>query len=178
KIPDYKDHGKGAKGIEAAENWIDNFFQPSTLTKEEQMKEMQFFVDAAKPYQGMEITAVSEVTGNHQLESDILARAFTQITGIKVKHTVMNEGNVVSKLQQQFATDKSLYDIFINDSDFIGTHPRIDKVIPISDCMTGEGIDVTLPTLFLDDFLCKSFVSWPGNDKQYMIPDGQFANLY
>jgi len=178
KIPDYKDYGKGATGIEAAQNWVDNFFQPSTLTKDEQMKEMQFLVDAAKPYQGMEITVVSEVTGNHTFEGDILSRAFEQITGIKVKHSVISEGDVVSKLQQQMATGKSLYDIFVNDSDFIGTHPRVQDVIPISDYMTGDGMDVTLPTLDFDDFIGKSFVTWQGDNKQYMIPDGQFANLY
>ena len=42
-------------GLAAAQRWIDNEFQPSTLSKDQQMKEMQFFIDAAKPYQGMEI---------------------------------------------------------------------------------------------------------------------------
>ena len=36
----------------AAEKWIDEEFQPSTLSKEAQMEEMQWFVDAAAPYAG------------------------------------------------------------------------------------------------------------------------------
>ncbi|WP_423821080.1 extracellular solute-binding protein [Salinisphaera sp. SPP-AMP-43] len=176
KIPDYKNYGKGASGKKAAENWVDNFLQPSTLTRDQQMKEMEYFINAAQPYKGMTITAVSEVTGTHQFESKILAQAFEQITGIKVKHDIMQEGDVVSKLESQMATGRSLYDIYINDSDFIGTHVRMDDVISITDYMTGEGKDVTLPTLDVDDFIGKSFVSW--KDKMYMIPDGQFANLY
>ena len=37
----------------AAEKWIDEEFQPSTLSKEAQMEEMQWFVDAAEPFKGM-----------------------------------------------------------------------------------------------------------------------------
>ena len=44
----------------AAERWIDDEFQPSTLSREEQLKEMQWFIDAAKPFAGMEINVLSE----------------------------------------------------------------------------------------------------------------------
>ncbi|MDA3922196.1 MAG: extracellular solute-binding protein [Salinisphaera sp.] len=176
KIPSYTDYGKGKTGMDAAKNWVDDFLQPSTLTKDQQMKEMQFFVDAAKPYRGMNVTAISEVTGTHQFEANILTKAFEQITGIKVKHDVMQEGETVSKLETQMATGHDVYDIWINDSDFIGTHPRMDDVHTVTDYMSGEGKDVTLSTLDVDDFIGKSFVEWKG--KMYMIPDGQFANLY
>ena len=176
KIPDYKNVAQGKTGMDAAEAWIDDFLQPSTLTKDQQMKEMQYLVDAAKPYQGISVTAVSEVTGTHQFEADILSKAFEQITGIRVSHDIMQEGDVVEKLESQLATGRSVYDIFINDSDFIGTHARMDDVVTITDYMTGEGKDVTLPTLDVDDFIGKSYVSF--KDKMYMIPDGQFANLY
>ena len=33
----------------AAKKWIDSEFQPSTLSKEDQMKEMQWFIKAAAP---------------------------------------------------------------------------------------------------------------------------------
>ena len=34
----------------AAKKWIDTEFQPSTLSKDEQLKEMQWFISAAKPF--------------------------------------------------------------------------------------------------------------------------------
>ena len=37
----------------AAKKWVDEEFQPSTLSKEDQMKEMEWFINAAKPFVGM-----------------------------------------------------------------------------------------------------------------------------
>ena len=39
---------------------------------------MQFFVDAAKPFAGMEIKVVSETITTHEYESQVLAPAFTK----------------------------------------------------------------------------------------------------
>ena len=39
--------------IEAAKRWIDKEFQPSTLTKAQQQKELEWFINAAKPFKGM-----------------------------------------------------------------------------------------------------------------------------
>ena len=85
----------------AAKKWIDEEFQPSTLSKDDQMKEMQWFINAAKPFVGMDINVVSETITTHEYESKTLAKAFTEITGIKVKHDVIQEGDVVEKIQTQ-----------------------------------------------------------------------------
>ena len=37
----------------AAQKWVDSEFQPSVLSKEEQMKEMEWFINAAKPFAGL-----------------------------------------------------------------------------------------------------------------------------
>ena len=65
----------------AAKKWIDTEFQPSTLSKDDQMKEMQWFIKAAVPFKGMEINAVSETLTVHEYESKTLAKAFEEITG-------------------------------------------------------------------------------------------------
>ncbi|UCD81936.1 MAG: hypothetical protein JSW26_11060, partial [Desulfobacterales bacterium] len=52
--------GTASADMAAAKKWVDEEFQPSTLTKEQQMKEMEWFIKAAKPYQGMNIKVVSE----------------------------------------------------------------------------------------------------------------------
>ena len=74
-----------------------------------------------------------------------LAKAFTEITGIKVKHDLIQEGDVVEKLQTQMQSGKNVYDGWINDSDLIGTHFRYGQTVILSDYMTGEGKDVTDP---------------------------------
>ena len=108
----------------AAQRWIDNEFQPSTLSREEQMKEMQFFIDAAKPFQGMEIHVVTEILDTHIYESQVMTKAFTDITGIKVTSDYIKEGDLVEKLQTEMQSGKPIYDMYDNDSDHIGTHFR------------------------------------------------------
>lgn len=161
----------------AAEKWIDNEFQPSTLSKEEQLEEMEWFIKAAEPFKGMEISVVSETITTHEYEAKTLARAFEEITGIKVKHDLLQEGDVIEKLQTQMQSGRNVYDAYINDSDLIGTHFRYGQVVPLSDFMAGEGKDVTLPTLDIDDFIGTSFTTGP-DGKLYQLPDQQFANLY
>ncbi|MEM1129300.1 MAG: ABC transporter substrate-binding protein [Pseudomonadota bacterium] len=158
----------------AGQNEIDGL---SVLTRPEQEAEMQWFVDAAEPFQGMSIKVVSETITTHEYESQVLAPAFTAITGIEVTHDLIGEGDVVEKLQTQMQTGENIYDAYVNDSDLIGTHWRYQQVRNLTDWMAGEGSDVTLPTIDLDDFIGLSFVTGP-DDKLYQLPDQQFANLY
>ena len=60
----------------AAKKWIDDEFQPSALSKEEQMEEMDWFAKAAAPFKGMEINVLSETIPTHEYESKTLAKAF------------------------------------------------------------------------------------------------------
>jgi len=76
----------------------------SVLSADEQKSEMQWFIDAAKPFTSLEIKVVSETIGTHEYESKVLAPAFTAITGIKVTHDLIGEGDVVEKLQTQMST--------------------------------------------------------------------------
>ena len=164
-------------GTAEAKKWIDTEFQPSTLSKSDQMKEMEWFINAAKPFAGMEINVLSETIPTHEYESKTLTKAFEEITGIKVNHQLLGEGEVVQAVQTQMQTQRNLYDAYINDSDLIGTHSRLQLAINLSDWMAGEGKDVTNPMLDVDDFIGKSFTTGP-DGKLYQLPDQQFANLY
>ncbi len=176
-VPKLIDWGEGKTGMDAAQAWVENEFTPSTLDKAAQMKEMNWFMEAAKPYQGMQVTVVSETLNVHEYESKILTKAFEEITGIHVTHHYIQEGEVVDKLQTEAETGRDIYDVFMNDSDFIGTHPRLQDVHPIGDWIKKEGKSVTLPTLDLDDFQGKDFATWV-DGTLYQMPDQQFANLY
>jgi glycerol transport system substrate-binding protein len=160
----------------AIERWLDEF-SPSTLSRDEQRKELEWFIKAAEPYKGMKINVVSETIDTHVYESKVLAKAFSELTGIELTHDLIQEGDVVEKLQTQMQSDRNIYDAWVNDSDLIGTHFRYGKVVPLSDWMAGEGRDVTLPTLDVEDFIGISFTTAP-DGKIYQLPDQQFANLY
>ncbi len=162
---------------DAAKKWLNTEFTKSTLSRAEQEKELQWFTNAAKEFRGMEINVVSETITTHEYESKVLAKAFAEITGIKINHDLIGEGDVVEKLQTQMQSDRNIYDGWINDSDLIGTHFRYGKVVPISDMIAGDAKDLTLPTLDLEDFIGLSFTTGP-DGKLYQLPDQQFANLY
>jgi len=169
--------GAANAGMDEAKKWVEKEFQPSTLSKEEQLKEMEWFVKAAEPFKGLEINVLSETIPTHSYESETLAKAFAEITGIKVNHQLLGEGEVVQAVQTQMQTNRNLYDGYINDSDLIGTHSRLQSAVNLTDWMAGEGKDVTNPGLDVDDFIGKSFTTGP-DGKLWQIPDQQFANLY
>lgn len=152
-------------------------FSPTTLSSDKQRKEFEWFAAAAKPFSGMKIFVVSETLDTHRYEADVIAKAFTELTGIRVVHEVTGEDDVVKKIETQVRTGLHLYDAYVNDSDLIGWHYRTQKVVNLTDYMAGEGKAVTLPTLDVDDFIGKSFTTGP-DGKLYQLPDQQFANLY
>ena len=50
---------------------------------------MAWFTAASEPYRGMTINVVSETLTTHEYESETLARAFFDITGIRVNHDLI-----------------------------------------------------------------------------------------
>ena len=162
----------------AAQKWINSEFQPSVLSKEEQAKEMEWFIKAAEALQGNgDQRAVGRRSGARTMSRRSLTKAFEEITGIKVNHQILGEGEVVQAVQTQMQTNRNLYDAYVNDSDLIGTHSRLQSAVNLTDWMAGEGQDVTLPTLDLADFIGKQFTTGP-DGKLWQLPDQQFANLY
>ncbi len=152
-------------------------FQPSVLDEVAMRTELEWFAEAAAPFRGMEIKSVAEGIKTHNWESEVLAGAFHEITGIEVTHDIIGEGEIVDRIQRQIQTGRKLYDIYVNDADLIGTHLRLDSALNFSEFMKGEGKSVTNPHLDLGDFLNLEFgQDYDGN--QLQIPDQQFANLY
>jgi glycerol transport system substrate-binding protein len=99
-----------AQQVDAAKKWIDSEFQPSTLTKDQQMAEMEWFVKAAQPFKGMKVSTVSEILSIHEYESKTLTKAFAEITGIQVNHEMMDEGLLVDKIEVEIQSGKPIYD--------------------------------------------------------------------
>ena len=164
--------------MQAATNFLDTEIgELSSLSRADQEKEMQWFIDAAKPFAGMDIKVVSETIDTHSYEAKVLAPAFTAITGIKITHDLIGEGDVVEKLQTQMQSGENIYDAYVNDSDLIGTHWRYQQARSLTDWMAEAGKDVTSPTLDLADFIGTSFTTAPDGEL-YQLPDQQFANLY
>src|SRR5687768_916214 len=166
--------------MKAAEKWLAEELRPSTLSRQQQLDELKWFIAAAQKLRAKGVTqvsVVSETIKTHEYESKTLARAFEEITGIKVKHDLIQEGDVVEKLQTSMQSGRSIYDGWISDSDLIGTHYRYGKILALSDYMAGAGREFTNPDLDLKDFIGTSFTTAP-DGKLYQLPDDRFANLY
>ncbi|MGM0692402.1 MAG: ABC transporter substrate-binding protein [Pseudomonadota bacterium] len=160
-----------------AERLVDEHFQNSTLSREDQIEELMWFAKAAEPFRDMEINTVAEGLTTHIYERDVLAEAFTELTGIEVTHNIIGEGDVVNNMQTQMQSGRNIYDGYVNDSDAIGTHIRYGTTINISNAMENEWADYTLPTLDLDDFIGLQYGTGP-DGSIYQLPTQQFANLY
>jgi glycerol transport system substrate-binding protein len=100
---------------------------------------------SSRPRASRRSRSVSETITTHEYESKTLAKAFEEITGIKVKHDLIQEGDVVEKLQTSMQSGKSIYDGWISDSDLIGTHYRYGEILPLSDYMAGARQGVHQP---------------------------------
>jgi glycerol transport system substrate-binding protein len=160
----------------AIARWLPEF-QPSTLSRAEQRRELGWFAQAAAPFRGGRIRVVSEIIDTHAYEAGTLAKAFSEITGIAVDHQLIPEGEVVRRIREQMLDGTHHFDAYVSDSDLIGTHWRYDRTEVLSDWMLGEGRAQTLPTLQLRDFIGLAFTTAP-DGRLYQLPDQQFANLY
>lgn len=156
--------------------WVREF-QPSTMTAQGRMAELKWFHEVSKPLRGMKIRSAAEPIITHEWERDVLSKAFEEITGIQVEHDIIHEGDVVRNITEQMMTGRILYHAYVNDSDMIGTHLRLNRVVDLGEYMRGEGRSYTNPRLDLDDFLnLECGQDYEGN--QLQIPDQQFPCLY
>ena len=90
---------------------------------------MEWFIKAAEALQGHGDQRRLGDDHTHEYESKVLAKAFSEITGIKLTHDLIQEGDVVEKIQTQMQSGKNIYDGWINDSDLIGTHFRYKQAV-------------------------------------------------
>jgi glycerol transport system substrate-binding protein len=152
-------------------------FDPSVLSFDERCAELAWFRETGAAFAGMSLTSVAEDIEGSFWESQFLSRAFAEITGIRVRHEVIGEGDVVDRLVEQIEQGKHLYDIYVSDADLNGWHLRTRGIVVLSDYMAGEGKTYTNPQLDLGDFLnLECAQDYDG--RQLQIPDYHFPLVY
>ena len=115
-----------AQQLDAAKKWVDSEFQPSTLSKDQQMAEMEWFIKASNAFKGLKLSTVSEILSIHDYELKTLTKAFAEITGIEVSHELLDEGKLVDKIEVEIASGKPIYDFWMND---FGLHRHASRGI-------------------------------------------------
>ena len=161
---------------EVIQKWVE-VFTPSVLSYSDRLAELQWFQDVTAEFRGDTLISIGEDIETSYWESQVLARAFAELTGIYVEHHVTGEEQIVDLLLEQLTEDHHLYDIYVTDADLVGTHLRLQKIVVLSDYMNEEGRQYTNPYLDLDDFLNLEF-GQDYNGHQLQIPDYQFALVY
>lgn len=166
-----------AKSTEASiAKWVE-ILQPCVLDEKSRREELSWFASASKGLRGTTVLSVAENIETHYWESRVLSRAFENITGIKVIHKIIPEGNLVPLLVEQIEQGKHHFDIYVNDADLIGYHLRTKGVVNLTEYINGEGGEYTNPMLDISDFLnLEQGQDYDGN--QLQLPDQQFVNLY
>ena len=82
--------GSAHADIAAAEKFLsEEIAGVSVLSADEQKKEMQWFIDAAKPFTDLEIKVVSETIGTHEYESQVLAPLSRLSQALKLPMTLL-----------------------------------------------------------------------------------------
>lgn len=145
------------------------------------VKELDWFRRTAQPLAGRlagaPIRSCSEPLPVHEYERDTLAPLFTRLTGIRIQHDIIHEGEVVNRFAEQISTGRRIYHDYILDADNIGLIIRSDRVLCLSEFMRVAGKEVTNPNLGLTDFLDLDAVQdYAGNI--YQLPDQSFPILY
>jgi glycerol transport system substrate-binding protein len=161
---------------EAISYWAKQF-NHSSLSQDEIISELTWFRDRSTKFNGKMIRSVAEGIKTHYWERDVLTKAFYEITGVRVQHSIEGEGSIVDSLMKQLTTGQGIYDIYVSDADLIGTHMRIDGTVNLTRYMRQEGRKFTNPALDLNDFMNLEF-SQDEKGNQLQLPDQQFANLY
>ena len=161
---------------EAIDYWAEQF-EHSSLPAEQVKSELKWFQQVGSKFKGKRIKSIAEGIKTHKWERDVLAKAFYEITGIKVVHDIHGEGAVVDFLMKQMTTGRNSYDIYVSDADLIGTHLRLDGAVNLTRYMKQEGKKYTNPQLDLNDFMNLEFAQ-DEKGNQLQLPDQQFANLY
>ncbi len=153
----------------------------SSLNRVDLLDELQWFADVGQPIakrlDGAVIRSCSEPLPVHEFERDVLAPLFTKLTGIRVEHDVIHEGEVVNRFSDQISTGRRIYHDFILDADNIGLVTRSEKVLNLTEFMAGEGKGYTSKRLDLDDFVDLKVVQDYDGDL-YQLPDQSFPILY
>ncbi|MBB6478716.1 ABC transporter substrate-binding protein [Spirochaeta isovalerica] len=172
----YREYNSDSEFSDSVMKWA-YIFDPSVFSWNERLRELQWFEYVSQDLKGITVLSTAENIETHYWESQFLSKAFEEITGIRVDHKIQPEGNLVRDIMDQIENNNYHYDIYVNDTDMIGTHLRMGSVVNLSAYMEREGWQFTDPYLDLDDFLNLS-MGQDYNKNQLQLPDQQFANLY
>lgn len=139
------------------------------------------FAEAAKPYVGVTIRVLDEITPLQETLSKIVPE-FEKETGIKVEWELLNHFEVINKGQADFLTGRGYYDAVMMHGFQLGPMLAADTIRPIDDLVAnpklmdpgfdvGDFIQSTYQTTALHDGKQYGFINWNYNQVYWARAD-------
>jgi multiple sugar transport system substrate-binding protein len=126
-------------------------------TPEQMVKDPAWWTEAAKPYAGVTIRGVSESTPPSNFAKDVLAPAFTKLTGINVEFEVVGWDQMYDKEMKDMEAGTGIYDFIYIEQDIIYAYLDRGFLTNITKLLA-DNPAIKSPEVSVDDFT--SFVNY------------------
>lgn len=134
------------------------------------------YKEAAKPYQGVSITVLDEVTPLQEAMSKLVPE-FVEETGINVNYELLNHFEVISRGQADMLSGRGAYDAVLLHSAQMGLLLEADVLRPIDDLIANAAL--TSPDINLSDMIEPGWsTSSKQGDQTYALLTWAYNSVY
>jgi multiple sugar transport system substrate-binding protein len=140
--------------------------------------QVEFWSEAAKPYEGVTIRGISESTPPSNYVKDVLAPQFTEATGITVEFEVTSWDQMYDKAIKDMEANTGIYDFVYIEQDIIYSYLARDFLVNLSQLLE-EQAELKAPDFDFDAFT--SFIYYfkdPEAGDVYGVPMEAFIKVY
>jgi multiple sugar transport system substrate-binding protein len=136
-----------------------------------------WWTKAAEPYKGVTIRGVSESTPPSRAVSDIAAKDFEELTGIKVELEVTSWDEMYTKAINDIQAGSGIYDFIYIEQDIIYTYLQNEWLMNLTKMMA-DNPGLVYGQFDMDDFT--SFINYfkDANGDVFGIPFEAFVKIY
>jgi multiple sugar transport system substrate-binding protein len=126
-------------------------------TPEQMVKDPAWWTEAGKPYAGVTIRGVSESTPPSNYSKDVLAPAFTKLTGINVEFEVVGWDQMYDKEIKDMEANTGIYDFVYIEQDIVYAYLARDFLTNLTKLLA-DNPAIKSPEISVDDF--NTFVNY------------------
>jgi len=163
---------KDEKYLQAARKVADMIWPNTVLTKDQLIKELEWFAMAAAPYRGQEIRTCYEAVPLTMWEDEHLTPMFQDITGIKVNIEGIAGDETMRKMRLEAETKVGAYDLINIDQDMVGFFTYIGGATDLTE-LSEKNKQLNSPFLDLNDFTSDKISRNALNGHLYILCDYQ-----
>lgn len=141
-------------------------------------EESSFFTEAGAQFQGVALRGVSESTPPSNYVRDVLAPAFTELTGISVELETTSWDQMYDQAIRDMEAASGIYDFVYIEQDIIYGYLANDYLVDLTQLLE-DNPDLAAPGFSFDNFT--TFINYfrdPENEHVFGIPMEAFVKIY